>query len=172
MNKGNRGILNDVVKEKSLAFLGKEITKEEVRLYHYLDYVWKNDSCIRLDKVDAEEISILTLRGAQGHLKIHGSYVYPTREFYDFVQDILAEAYVGFYIKEDVDNQPSSRMFKVVYETSVGKGKKFTSVVMATDTTEVIYKLSKHLEDLGAELTVVKTIDVLNGDVLISEWLP
>lgn len=90
-----RGMLTDVAQKKAMAFLGEEITVKELRLYPYLDYCWKNGGYVDRRKLDEEEQDVIIHREKQGHLKReYGGYNTPSRAFYDFVQDILAETYV------------------------------------------------------------------------------
>lgn len=91
-----RGMLTQAAKDKAKAFLGEEITQTELRLYPYLDYCWKNGGNINPSKISGEERKIISLRREQGHLESHSFINLPTRAFYDFVQDILAECYVCF----------------------------------------------------------------------------
>ena len=99
--QNDRGILTEAIQEKARAFLGEEITVKELRLYPFLDYCWKNGGRIQRGKTDLEEKKILERREKQGHCET--TYIgenKPTREFYNFVNDILAEAYV--VIKNEV----------------------------------------------------------------------
>lgn len=94
MKSSDRGMLCESVINKSKEFLGEEITIKELRLYPYLDYVWKNGGCIELSKITREENNIIKKRASEGHMIKEGTSIYPTREFYDYVQDILADTYV------------------------------------------------------------------------------
>lgn len=90
-------MLTQAAKDKAKAFLGEEITQTELRLYPYLDYCWKNGGYVDRGKLSGDEQDIIDRREEQGHLeRVWGGYNLPTRAFYDFVQDILAECYVVF----------------------------------------------------------------------------
>lgn len=90
-----RGTLTEEAQRKAKAFLGDEITQVELRLYPYLDYCWKNCGYVDRCKLTAEEYDIIILREKQGLLKRkYGGHNVPSRAFYDFVQDMLAETYV------------------------------------------------------------------------------
>lgn len=97
MVSNGRGVLCESIINKSKKFLGTEITQKELRLYPYLDYVWKNSGHIDLRKLDNEEVSILNTRIIDAYMIMDSNNkIYPTKEFYYYVQDILADAYVEF----------------------------------------------------------------------------
>lgn len=97
MKSNGRGMLCESVTNKSLKFLGIEISKKELRLYPYLDYMWKNNSRIDSRRLDDEEMDIINARIIEGHMMCDSdNNLYPTRKFYDYVQDILADTYVKF----------------------------------------------------------------------------
>lgn len=90
-----RGMLTKEAQEKAKAFIGDEITQVELRLYPYLDYCWKNGGYVDISKLSNDEYDIIIRRETQGYLKQeNGGYNRPSRAFYDFVQDMLAETYV------------------------------------------------------------------------------
>ena len=94
-NYEQRGILTEVIQEKARAFLEREITVKELRLYPYLDYCWKNGGRLDASKIDLDELSIIDNLCNTGLLDIvNVDRITPTRELYDYVQDVLAEAYV------------------------------------------------------------------------------
>lgn len=94
-NQQQRGMLTMAAQNKALVFLGEEITITELRLYPYLDYCWKNGGYVDRGKLSKDERDIIAHRAEQGHLmREYGGYNVPSRAFYDFVQDILAETYV------------------------------------------------------------------------------
>ena len=101
MKSEGRGMLCESVINKSKEFLGREISQKELRLYPYLDYVWKNGGVIDYSKVSYEEEDIISEMVNKGYMRIEEgerrkNKLYPTREFYDYVQDILADTYVRF----------------------------------------------------------------------------
>ena len=99
-----RGILTEAVQEKARAFLEREITVKELRLYPYLDFCWKNGGRLDTRKIDLDELSIINNLCNTGLLDIVDvDRITPTRELYDYVQDVLAEAYV--VIKGDRNNE-------------------------------------------------------------------
>lgn len=103
MEDNQRGMLTDAARKKAVAFLGEEITTKELRLYPFLDYCWKNGGYVDRSKLDAAEKDIIIRREKQGLLKReYGGYNTPSRAFYDFVQDMLAETYVAFFDEENL----------------------------------------------------------------------
>lgn len=96
-----RGIITKEIKEKAKIFLNREVTQKELRLYPYIDYSIKN-ACQgwSYGKMDSEERSILNKLYDENHLVYSPEKIMISREFYDFMQDILAVSYVeGFYKK-------------------------------------------------------------------------
>lgn len=95
--QNERGRLTETIQQKSKSFLGREITTKELRLYPYLDYCWKNGGKIDPKKTDLDETLIIANLDDAGLIRLEGyCEINPTREFYNFVQDILAESYVMF----------------------------------------------------------------------------
>lgn len=103
MKSDGRGMLCESVIDKSKEFLRREISKRELRLYPYLDYVWKNGGKFDLSKINDEEMDIINVIINEGHMMIveFNGKIYPTRDFYDYVQSVLADTYVVF--SEDVN---------------------------------------------------------------------
>lgn len=95
-----RGMLTNKAKEIAKEFLGREIEVKELRLYPYIDYCLKNQ--FQLNRVSKEEIVILDTLSEGGHLVYGVSYIRCTREFYDYIQDMLAETYVPDFLPKEV----------------------------------------------------------------------
>ena len=89
-----RGMLTDNAKDISRSFLDREITCRELRLYPYLDFTIKNSQRIDPNKINSEERKILSVLRAEGHIEGGASGLSMTREFYDYMQDILFETCV------------------------------------------------------------------------------
>ena len=93
----NRGKLTETIKLTSKIFLGEEIDQTELRLYPYIDYCLKNGGYMEPRKTSAEEKRIIEKRKNEGHMFVRtDGTITVTRPFYDFIQDILADAYVLF----------------------------------------------------------------------------
>ena len=100
----DRGFLCESIQEKAKKFLGEEITQKELRLYPFIDYTIKNGGYLDRSKIDDEERKILNERISQRHIfRSYDGYIFVSREFYDFMQDVLADSYVTFM--EDVVNE-------------------------------------------------------------------
>lgn len=95
-DNNQRGMLTDKVQEIANKFLGEKITLKELRLYPYIDYCLKNGGVVERAKLDNKEFEILAKKQAEGHLKKSGKYITVTRNFYNYMQDVLAESYVLF----------------------------------------------------------------------------
>lgn len=87
-----RGMLTESVQVISRDFLGREIDTTELRLYPYIDYALKNEG-LDIDKLSREEIDLLYDYVASGYVKGFCPTIV-TREFYNYLQDVLAVAYV------------------------------------------------------------------------------
>ena len=98
-----RGMLTNKIQEKAVAFLGREITQKELRLYPYIDYSIKND-CYgwSYDKMDEKEIVILNKLYDEKHIIYSPERIIITREFYNYIQDVLAIGYVDEFIENDL----------------------------------------------------------------------
>lgn len=94
-----RGMLTNNIQEKAMTFLNREISQKELRLYPYIDYSIKN-ACQGWSylKMDEEEIKILNRLYDEGHIIYSPEKVIVTRNFYNFMQDILASGYVEEFI--------------------------------------------------------------------------
>ena len=87
-------MLTDEIQELAREFLGRELTTVELRLYPYLDYLMKNEQKIRPAHTNAADRDILaTLRG-EGHIEGGASGLSMTKEFYDYINQVLWYGYV------------------------------------------------------------------------------
>ena len=89
-----RGVLTEKIQELSRGFLGREITTTELRLYVYLDYVMKNDQIIDTRRVNGEDRKVLSTLRAEEHIEWGASGLSMTKEFYDFINQVLWYGYV------------------------------------------------------------------------------
>lgn len=89
-----RGALTIGIVEKAKEFLGREITVRELRLYPYLDYTMKNSQKLEPCRINQEEREILQKLREAGHIEGGASGLGMTKEFYDFIQEILWMSYV------------------------------------------------------------------------------
>ncbi|MFR4369004.1 MAG: hypothetical protein ACLT4F_09505 [Clostridia bacterium] len=94
-----RGILTTEIQNKANSFLKREISQKELRLYPYIDYSIKN-GCQgwSYSKMDEKEIKILNRLYDERHIIYSPEKIIVTRNFYDFIQDILAISYVEEFL--------------------------------------------------------------------------
>lgn len=94
-----RGILTTEIQNKANSFLKREISQKELRLYPYIDYSIKN-GCQgwSYSKMDEKEIKILNRLYDERHIIYSPEKIIITRNFYDFIQDILAISYVEEFL--------------------------------------------------------------------------
>ena len=94
-----RGILTDSIQEKAVAFLNRTISQKELRLYPYIDYSIKN-ACQgwNYSKMDEKEIEILNRLYDERHIIYSPEKIIVTRNFYNYMQDVLAMGYVEEFI--------------------------------------------------------------------------
>ena len=96
-----RGELTKEVNEVALSFLGREITIEELRVYPYLDYILKNHFEYNFDKIKDKEIPILDKLEEEFHILYNRAYFRCTKEFYDYIQQVLSISYVPDFISSE-----------------------------------------------------------------------
>jgi hypothetical protein len=88
-----RGKLTDEIKALAVKLLGREITQVELRLMAYIQYGWMNSIPASREKINREENKIINQWEGEGRVELgsdlKGRRVYPTKEFYDAVSEIL-----------------------------------------------------------------------------------
>lgn len=94
--KSERGCLTNETKEKAEKYLGREFTVKELRLYPYIQYCVMNGGYIDRNKISDEERDILRNLVNEKHLiRGYSARFYLTRDFWMFMNDILADTYVA-----------------------------------------------------------------------------
>lgn len=101
MEEFKRGVLTDDIQKIAKDFLGREITIEELRLYPYLDYVLKNHFALEPRKINKIEMNILSILEKEFHVLVGEYYFRCTREFYDYIQNVLAISYVPCFLTKE-----------------------------------------------------------------------
>lgn len=91
-----RGTFTDEAKTKMEKFLGRETSQKELRLYPYLQNTMMNEQRIDPNKIDGEERKILQQLREAGHVEGGASGLAMTREFWDFINDVLFDTYVAY----------------------------------------------------------------------------
>ena len=89
-----RGQLTEEIQAIAKAFLGREITTVELRLYAYLDYLMKNEQWIDPNRVNREDRDVLTVLRKESHIEGGAAGLAMTKEFYDFINQVLWLGYV------------------------------------------------------------------------------
>ena len=89
-----RGQLTEQIQSLAKGFLGREITTVELRLYPYLDYVMKNGQRIEPIRINQEDRDILKTLKQEGHIEGGASGLSMTKEFYDYINQVLWLGYV------------------------------------------------------------------------------
>ena len=89
-----RGILTQEIQDVAKQFLGREITTTELRLYPYLDYLMKNEQRIDPRKCNQDDRDVLAVLRAEGHIEGGASGLSMTKEFYDYINQVLWFGYV------------------------------------------------------------------------------
>lgn len=89
-----RGMLTKDIQEKAKKFLNREITVSELRLYPYIQYQMMNEQMINFKCCNEEDYNILNKLCIEGHIKLNINKISITREFYDYINDVLFDSYV------------------------------------------------------------------------------
>lgn len=96
----NRGMLTDTIQCMAEDFLGRKITTAELRLYPYIDYCIKNGGSYSSKCINNEERDILAMLHNAGHMFVTSMRFTVSRDFYNYIQNILAESYVCVFLDE------------------------------------------------------------------------
>lgn len=91
---GKRGQLNDEVQRYAREFLGREMSIVELRLIPYVQYVMINEQRIDPCKCNQADREILQLWREAGHIEGGASGLAITKEFWDFMCEVLFLTYV------------------------------------------------------------------------------
>lgn len=91
-----RGVLTEEIQKLTRDFLHREITTAELRLYPYLDHVLKNTQVLEPHCCNQEDRNILSVLRKEGHIEGGASGLRMTKEFYDFIQQVLWLGYVAY----------------------------------------------------------------------------
>ncbi len=89
----SRGVLTDKVNIIATKMIGRKITKTELRLIPYIQYVMVNEQKLDINKINSEERQILKQWKDKGYMG-GASGLSITKEFWNFMCEILFEAYV------------------------------------------------------------------------------
>lgn len=91
-----RGMLTTDVNEIAKLMIGRTITQKELRLIPYIQYVMCNDRKLKIELIRDGERKILRKWKNEGHIKGGASGLAITKQFWDFMCEVLFLAYVGY----------------------------------------------------------------------------
>jgi len=93
-----RGALTEDIQKLAKNFLGREISTTELRLYPYLDFTMKNTQRIDPRVINQDDRDVLKTLKTEGHIEGGASGLGMTKEFYDYINQVLWQGYVvGVY---------------------------------------------------------------------------
>jgi len=90
----SRGMLTEEVNKIAEDIIHRKITQVELRLMPYIQYVMLNEQIIEPIKLNSDERNILQKWRDEGFIEGGASGLSITKDFYDFICEILFEAYV------------------------------------------------------------------------------
>lgn len=90
----NRGGLTKEVQRIAKEHIGREITQTELRLIPYIQCIMVNEQKLDPSKINSEERQIFMQWKKEGHCDGGMSGLLITKEFWDFMCEVLFEAYV------------------------------------------------------------------------------
>lgn len=89
-----RGMLTDKAQGMAKKFLGYEIDTDELRMMSYVHYQMMNEQKLDPRRMNGEDRAIFAKWKKAGHVDGGMTRLAITREFWDFMCDILFETYV------------------------------------------------------------------------------
>lgn len=92
-----RGQLTDRIKEKSKELLGYEISKAELRLMPYIQYIIVNEQKINPSHINADERKIISKWKEFGFLKGGIKELNITKHFWDIITELIYLGYVDLF---------------------------------------------------------------------------
>jgi len=87
-------MLTEEVNKIAEDMIHRKITQVELRLMPYIQYVMLNEQIIETIRINSKERKILQKWKDEGFIKGGATGLSITKEFYDFICEILFEAYV------------------------------------------------------------------------------
>ena len=90
----SRGMLTEEVNKIAEDIIRRKITQLELRLMPYIQYVMMNEQKIEPNKINSDERKILQKWRDEGFIEGGASGLSITKEFWEFMCEILFEAYV------------------------------------------------------------------------------
>jgi len=97
-----RGSDSEKIQEIAKKTINREISLGEIRLMPYIQYVMVNERLIERRRINDIETKILYDWEEEGFIKLLPSRLEVTKKFWDFINDIVWEAYVVYDEHDDV----------------------------------------------------------------------
>ena len=94
--KVGRGMLTTDIVNVAKLMIGRPITQKELRLIAYIQYVMCNERKLKIQCVNQEERKILRTWKEEGHIEGGASGLSVTKQWWDFMCEVLFLGYVGF----------------------------------------------------------------------------
>ena len=91
-----RGMLTTDINKIANIFIGRNISKTELRLIPYIQYVMCNERKINPVHINQEEREILQKWKEEKHIEGGASGLAITKNFWDFMCEVLFVAYAGY----------------------------------------------------------------------------
>lgn len=91
---GRRGCLTDKIQEISKRMIGREISQDELRLIAHIQYVMVNKQKLDPRKISPDDRKVLKKWKTEKHIEGGATGLSVTKEFWDFMCEILFEGYV------------------------------------------------------------------------------
>lgn len=104
-NNFYRGALTDEVQKLSNDFFGRDLSLDELHLFPYMDYCLKNFGRYDPLKMNKSEVRIFQKYAEKypQHFAFGIREIWISKEFYQFIQDVLWVAYVENKLKEKLN---------------------------------------------------------------------
>lgn len=90
-----RGTLTKEINEIAFKIIGRKINQLELRLMPYIQYVMINEQKIDPRKINSEERKVLKKWKDEGFIEGGATGLAITKEFWDFMNEILFQGYVS-----------------------------------------------------------------------------
>lgn len=91
-----RGELTPQIEQRMKAWLGRDVTERELRLYPYLLYRMVNERFLNPMHINGEERAVLRLLKDGGHIEGGATGLAMTKDFFLFANGIVFDAYAAY----------------------------------------------------------------------------
>lgn len=91
-----RGLLTTDINKVAVMMIGREITQTELHLIPYVHYVMVNDRKLKIPLIRDGEREILRQWKEQGHIEGGASGLAITKQWWDFMCEVIFLGYVGY----------------------------------------------------------------------------